>query len=126
MMLRGSSQAEGRAAELHAVVDGRSVDSGVPHGGALIRFVEAVLDDAADLQAARDHLAREAGAAVLVDAAAVIGNFQRMVRIADGTGIPLDDRSVEPSRELREELGLDSFHSARLPPSTPSGSGSAR
>jgi len=45
----------------------------------------------------------------MVDAAAVVANFSRMVRIADGTGIPLDDMMAEYSSDLREDLGLNSL-----------------
>lgn len=115
-MLRGSSQAQGAVADLQAVVRGRGVASHVPHGAALIGFVEAVLDAASDLPGARDHLIREAGVPAMVDAACVIGNFQRMARIADGTGIPIDRKSVAAGAEVRAALHLERFHSARLPP----------
>ncbi|MGB5760068.1 MAG: alkylhydroperoxidase-related (seleno)protein, partial [Acidimicrobiales bacterium] len=52
----------------------------------------------------------------LVDAAAVCANFNMMVRIADGTGTPLDAGSVPMSQQLRGELGLDELSSRRLPP----------
>lgn len=52
------------------------------------------------------------GPAAVVDAAAVAGNFERMVRIADGTGIPLDTPVKLVSADLREDLGLDRFGSA--------------
>lgn len=52
----------------------------------------------------------------LVDAAAIIGNFQRMVRIADGTGIPLDKPVAVISAGVREALGLNEFGSANLTP----------
>jgi len=35
-----------------------------------------------------------------------------MVRIADGTGIPLDDMVAAMTADLREELGLNEFASA--------------
>ena len=54
------------------------------------------------------------GAARLVDAAGVIGNFQRMVRIADSTGIPVDGRMAEMSEGVRDQLGLNELPSARL------------
>ncbi|MCZ7534529.1 MAG: hypothetical protein M5T61_00375 [Acidimicrobiia bacterium] len=50
----------------------------------------------------------------MVDAAAVCANFQMMTRIADATGTPLDEFSVEPSAELRSELGIDSFAGRRI------------
>ena len=49
----------------------------------------------------------------MVDAAAVIGNFERMNRIADGTGIPIDAPVEAATGDLREELDLDRFASAR-------------
>ena len=55
-------------------------------------------------------------ARVLVDAAGVAANFQRMVRIADATGIPVDQMDTELSREIRSTLGLERFASARNTP----------
>jgi hypothetical protein len=49
------------------------------------------------------------GAEAVVDAAGVASNFERMVRIADSTGIPLDDRMSRASKEVREALGLERF-----------------
>jgi hypothetical protein len=45
----------------------------------------------------------------MVDAAGVVSNFERMVRIADATGIPLDKRMERLSREVREALHLERF-----------------
>ncbi len=70
------------------------------------------------LESARDDLAAAVGGAGVVDAAAVVGNFQRMVRIADGTGIPLDAPVAMVSADLREELGIDAFGSASETPPT--------
>lgn len=115
MMLRASSQTIDAEVELRSVVDGNSIDSGVPGGALLIDFVEAALTEETKLSAARNELEAALGSEALVDAAGVIGNFQRMVRIADGTGIPLDARSVESSESMRKTLHLNEFESARLP-----------
>ena len=48
----------------------------------------------------------------MVDAAGVASNFERMVRIADSTGIPLGDGLEEFSSEVRLELGLDRLRTA--------------
>ena len=57
-----------------------------------MRFAEAVARrDAQALAQSRRALLQAAGPAVLVDAAGVAANFQRMVRIADAIGIPVDD-----------------------------------
>lgn len=114
MMLRGSSRSAGEDVNLQTIVAGSAVTSGVPGGEALVRFTDAVLTDPADLPAARQALQATLGEAALVDAAGVIGNFQRMVRIADSTGIPVDGLMAERSEALRAELGLNELPSARL------------
>lgn len=115
MLLRANSELNGASPDLKAITAGSGRVSGVAHGELLSRFVELTLDwnaESAALAAARDDLAVAASPAALVDAAAVIGNFQRMVRIADGTGIPLDRPVAIVTAELREELGIDRFGSA--------------
>jgi hypothetical protein len=71
-------------------------------------------DDALD--AARQALLEACGPEVLVDTTAVVAKFQRMVRIADSTGIPLDAPVVALSGRLRDELGIDAFGSAANTP----------
>jgi hypothetical protein len=40
-------------------------------------------------------------------------NFHMMIRVADGTGTPLDEFAETPTKALRSELGPDGFASAR-------------
>ena len=76
-------------------------------------FAEALATrDEEALGTARDALLAAGGNDVLVDAAAVAANFQRMVRIADSTGIPVDPIALKATVEIREELGLNDFRSA--------------
>ena len=56
------------------------------------------------------------GHAAAVDAGAVIANFQRMVRIADSTGIPLDEPVVMMTQNIRDELGINGYHAAANTP----------
>ena len=114
MMLRGSVQQRGETVELGTVVSGAAVDSQVPGGHALVGLVEAFLGDGGSLAAAREALVSELGVEALVDAAGVIGNFQRMVRIADSTGIPVDAGTAEITADIRDDLGLNDFVSARV------------
>ena len=98
------------------VINGQG-DGGVPHGAELMRFAEAVARGDPDaLTVSRNALFEAAGSEVLVDAAAVAGNFQRMVRIADATGIPLDGVTNTLSGGVQEELELRRFPSARNTP----------
>ena len=80
----------------------------------LVAFAEAVANrDSTATEQARQALHSAAGDAVVVDAAGVAANFQRMVRIADSVGIPVDDMESEFGKETRAELSLEKFHSAQ-------------
>ena len=113
-MLRGSIEQRGERVELRTIVDGTEVDSGIEGGAVLVSLVEAALRNPAELAGARAAVVAELGVQALVDAAGVIGNFQRMVRIADATGIPVDAATEAVTEDIREELGLNDFVSARL------------
>ena len=93
--------------------DAESAAVGVEFGPELMRFAESLAARDDDLEDRRQALLETAGPAVLVDAAGVAANFQRMVRIADAIGIPVDDRSGEMGRRVRAELELERFPSAR-------------
>ena len=101
---------------MRAVTD-PSVASGVAHGEALVALADALVgEDAAGLERARERLLAALGPAGFVDAAAVAANFERMVRIADGTGIPLDTPVRMVTAELRDQLSLGRFRSAANTP----------
>ncbi|MSQ54362.1 MAG: hypothetical protein EXR31_03235 [Betaproteobacteria bacterium] len=94
-----------------AALEGDGSSAGVPHGAVLVEFGEAMLRG----DARRRALAREAvhgalGAAGLVDAAAIVASFNAVVKLADGSGIPLEDFKAEATVELRAELGLESLN----------------
>jgi hypothetical protein len=97
--------------------DDDATEGDVAHAKALMHFAESFARrDEAALTEARAALLAEAGAEVLVDAAGVAANFQRMVRIADSTGIPLDERNVAISVGVRQELDLQRFPTAMNTP----------
>jgi hypothetical protein len=111
-----SGESTGNPVDLRAIVDA-TVASGVAHGEALLALADAVVaEEAPGLERARERLVGEIGAEGFVDAAAVAANFERMVRIADGTGIPLDAPVRMVTMDLREELSLGSFRSAANTP----------
>jgi len=87
---------------------------GVPDGDRLIEFAEAVLaDNDEQLLRVRSPLRSSLGDAALVDAAAVVGFFNAIDRVADATGIPLDPERVPQTADFRAALGLDAFAQAR-------------
>ncbi len=111
MMLSLSMQSKGEQVDLSGAVQGaEAVDNRVPHGKILARFAEAVVSGSdSELAQARDAVIAAVGGNAFVDAACVIGNFERMVRVADATGIPLDSSAVDATIELRHELGLNAY-----------------
>jgi hypothetical protein len=87
----------------------------VPNGSLLINFAEAVIgDDDARLSGARSAVRENMGDAALVDAAAVVGFFNAIDRVADATGIPLDPERLPQTADFRSALGLDNFAQHRL------------
>ncbi len=88
----------------------------MPAGGAILDFVDASMVALDDLDRARDALRDAIGDRGVIEVAGVIGNFERMNRIADGTGLPLDEFSKEISAPLVDELGLREFDSAANTP----------
>lgn len=114
-MLRVSAQTTETEINLQGVVgDANAAEQGIAFGSLLVAFAEAVASrEEHQIQAAREALRDEAGDAVLVDAAGVAANFQRMVRIADSVGIPVDDMTNEFGQQTRDQLALDKFPSAR-------------
>jgi len=100
------------------VTDGKAAAaSGVDHAPELVALAEALVgEDDAALARARAALLAAMGAEALVDAVAVASNFERMVRIADATGIPLDTGVDVLGLPLRDALGLERFAAAALTP----------
>jgi hypothetical protein len=114
-----SVESEGFEVDL-SVLTGETAGAGagVAHAAELVRFAEAVLgSDDAELLRARLALLAAIGPEGFVEAAGVVSNFQRMVRIADATGIPLDAPVELLTQDLRDELRLGRFGSgANTPP----------
>lgn len=112
-MLSWSSTAAGTPADLAAIAEGEG-DGGLPHGAELVAFAQAVggFDDEA-LAAARDGLCAVAGEAFMLDAAAVIANFEMMTRVADGTGARFPAETAAPRAALDARLDIGRFTSAR-------------
>ncbi len=69
--------------------------------------------DRVRLDTARAALAQAQSPATVTGAAAIAGNFSKNDRIANAIGIPVDQRELEPTREVRAQLGLDDFASAQ-------------
>ncbi len=87
-------------------MDGRTA-VGMPHAGLLLAFANAALRGPADAE--RAALLAAIGAPAMIDAAAVIGGFDGITRIADATGIPLEPTKADESAAWRQSLDIDRF-----------------
>ena len=122
-----SSQTQGTEVDLsnvNGLTDGG--DGGVKHGARLVAFTDAVMgSDEEALAAERQALREVLTDAEFVDTCATIGAFNVVDRIADATGIPLDDMMLAMSNEVRSELDLARFASAQNTPAVRQGSAPA-
>ena len=85
------------------------VDS-IPNGKILLDLVEAVHDGGTEnLAAARNKVRTLMGDSAFIDTCAIIASFSAVVKIADGTGIPLEDYKEEASHDIRETLSINRF-----------------
>ena len=109
-MLRESAKATNTEIDLKGLTSHSLGDSGVANGGLLADFVEAVLGNAETrLVVARQRLLKELGDEGVVDASAVIANYNALDRVADATGIPLEATKEANTAELRTVLGINDF-----------------
>jgi len=108
-----SGHAAGLDIDLPSALDPRATgDCGVPHGAELVAFATAVQIDPPDLERTRDALEACVGLDGMFEAAATIAIFNGLVRVADGTGIQLDEGVVSASADYREDLGVNAFAGA--------------
>ncbi len=74
----------------------------------MIAFVEAVIGGG-DIASARRAVRAAVGDAGFVDTCATLASFNAVVKIADGTGIPIEDWKAERTADLRQALDIDRF-----------------
>jgi hypothetical protein len=107
-LLRASSKAQGGNYDL-TLLTGGSGDGNIPHGALLVRFAEAVLGDDQALPGIQVEIRQKLGDAALVDAAAIVATFNAIDRVADSTGIPIEDAKAEATADFRSTLGINTF-----------------
>ncbi len=113
MLLRVSGQVTGTQIDMNTVNGEVHDQSGIAHAAELVAFVEAVMGDDDDaLVKARAVLRAVVSPEAFVDACALIAAFNVVDRIADSTGIPLDEPVALMTADLRNELDLVRFQSS--------------
>jgi hypothetical protein len=76
----------------------------------LVDYADAVLgDDDERLRRIQSEIRAEMGDAALVDAAAIAATFNAIDRVADSTGIPIEEAKVDSTADFRASLGINAF-----------------
>lgn len=102
--------ATGASYDLSAIVGSGDADGGVQNGTVLVEFVDAVLGhDEVRLPVIRNTMRSAVGDAGFVDACATVASFDAVVKLADGTGIPLEDWKESRTRDIRGALSINAF-----------------
>jgi hypothetical protein len=108
-LLRASGQFNNDTYELGAVMHGDGF-VGVAAGNDLIAFADAAVRRDEDvILRSRESITHALGMAAMLDAAAVIGGFDGITRIADATGIPLEPEKANTTADFRTALAIDRF-----------------
>jgi alcohol dehydrogenase class IV len=96
------------------LLTGAGGDGNIPHGALLVSFADAVLGtNDPHLNEVRATIRSRMGDAALVDAAAIVATFNAIDRVADSTGIPIEDARAESTADIRASLGINQFAQAR-------------
>jgi hypothetical protein len=96
---------------MESALEGDGSEVGVPQGALLVEFGEAMLGGGEGRRKlARNALYAAMGPAALVDAAATVASFNAVVKLADGSGIPLEEFKAQGTVELRAELSLEKLN----------------
>jgi hypothetical protein len=112
-LLRESSTAKGETYDL-SLLTGAKGDGNIPHGALLVSYAEAVLGtDDRRLADVRASIRAQMGDAALVDAAAIVATFNAIDRVADATGIPIEDAKAASTADLRAALDINDFAERR-------------
>jgi len=110
MLLRASGQSDQQDFDLNSVTDGHA-DSGVDFGHWLRSLTEATIQNRwDDLTTIRDQAGAAMGTQSMVDALVVASGFNGITRVADATGIPLDENTQQMTVDMRESTGIERFN----------------
>ena len=108
MLLRESSKAINLDVETQATMGSQGADS-VNHGDQLVDFAEAVTYGSHNIISSGRILRSSLGDNGFIEAAAIVGIFNGLVRTADSTGIPLDEPMKLATKSERASLDINQF-----------------
>lgn len=110
MLLRRSGEIREETYNLNAVTEVADGEIGVASEALLLDIAEAVYHaDKDKLAELRKRGAMELGEQALVDAIAVASGFNGITKVANATGIPLDQETETQTGELRRSAKIDDY-----------------
>lgn len=110
MLLRRSGEKTDQAFRLEPITDVGDGTIGVPNEAILLEIADTVYAaDPVQLEKAREQGLAVLGAVVLVDAIGVAAAFNGITKIANATGIPLDESTESQTVEMRQKTSIDEF-----------------
>ncbi|MGK0225151.1 MAG: hypothetical protein ACI9ON_004411 [Limisphaerales bacterium] len=110
MLLRRSGEKTDQAFHLEAITEADDESIGVQDEATLLEIVDAVFyADPVQLEKARERGLAVLGAVALVDAIGVAAAFNGITKIANATGIPLDESTEAQTVEMRQKTSIDEF-----------------
>lgn len=109
MLLRASGERDNTTYDLNAITDAER-DSGVADSAWLQQLTElAISSDWTGLAPVLAAAGKEIGQQQAVDVLVVASAFNGITRVADATGIPLDENTSATTGDMRASVGLNAF-----------------
>ena len=110
MLLSLSGEKTSQDFNLEVVIKAGEAEIGVRHEGILLRIAEAVCTgDARELALVREEGRDILGPQALVDAIAVACGFNGITKVANATGLPLDETTENSTVKSRQQTKIDDF-----------------
>lgn len=110
MLLRASGDRNNESYNLDSVTAEEIADLGVINGAFLMALAAAVysqdLDTLADIRKRGLDILGERG---IADAMGIASGFNGITKVANGTGLPLDESTKVVTGELRTDTGIDEY-----------------
>jgi hypothetical protein len=110
MLLSLSGEKSSQEYNLNAITGGEMSGVGIADETILLKIAEAVFSgDKDELSDVREEGLKVLGAQGLVDAITVAAGFNGITKVANATGLPLDEATESSTVEMRQETKIDEF-----------------
>jgi len=113
LLLRASGDRNNESYNLDSVTAEGIADAGVKNGDFLMELAAAVYaQDAEVLADIRTRGVKLLGERGLAEAMGIASGFNGITKVANGTGLPLDQTTAEVTGEMRTQTGIEDYSEA--------------